>query len=94
MLTSAGQEELFEEFKRMEHWGMIVTDAFGMVSNFHFNHLVLKQGMDVTNIDIIVQYHTTCNLCMLWQRFGRGARRRDRTADAIFLVDKSLTQAA
>ena len=35
MLTSAGQEELFEEFKRMEHWGMIVTDAFGMVSNFY-----------------------------------------------------------
>jgi superfamily II DNA or RNA helicase len=48
--------------------------------------------MDLTDIDIIVQYRATCNLCMLWQRFGRGARGAGREAVGILLVDKKHTE--
>jgi ERCC4-related helicase len=52
----------------------------------------MLQGMDLTDINIIMQYHAMCNLCMLWQRFGRGARRAGREAVEILLVDKKHTE--
>ena len=44
--------------------------------------------MDLPDIQVVVQWHASCNLMTLWQRFGRGARDRTCTAKAIFLVEK------
>ena len=47
--------------------------------------------MDLPNIKIVVQWKATCDLCTLWQRFGRVARGRDAVGTAILLVEKKDT---
>jgi len=47
--------------------------------------------MDLPNIKIVVQWKATCNLCTLWQRFGRAARGSQQTGTAILLVEKKDT---
>lgn len=44
--------------------------------------------MDLPDIQVVVQWRPTCGLNTLFQRFGRAARERGRTAVAILLVDK------
>lgn len=48
----------------------------------------MSQGMDLPDIQVVVQWRASCNLMTLWQRLGRGARDRIYTAVAIFLVEK------
>src|ERR1700678_217495 len=48
--------------------------------------------MDLPNIQIVVQWKATSNMCTLWQRFGRGARGIGITAVAILLVEKKDTE--
>lgn len=48
--------------------------------------------MDLSHIEIVVQWKLTCDLCTLWQRFGRGARGIGTTATAILLVEKKDTE--
>ena len=45
------------------------------------------QGIDLKDIDLVVQWRVTCDPCMLWQRFGRGARDRDIQATALLFVE-------
>ena len=47
--------------------------------------------MDLPNIEIVVQWKATCDLCTLWQRFGRAARGQDAVGTAILLVEKKDT---
>jgi superfamily II DNA/RNA helicase len=47
--------------------------------------------MDLPNIKIVVQWKATCNLCTLWQRFGRAACGQDEVGTAILLVEKKDT---
>lgn len=49
------------------------------------------QGMDLPNVSIVVQWKATCDLCMLWQRFGRAARGPGEQGTAILLVEKKDT---
>lgn len=51
-----------------------------------------SQGMDLPDVKIVVQYRTTCDLCTLWQRFGRAARAAGATAVGILLVEKKETR--
>ena len=44
--------------------------------------------MDVPDIKVVVQWKATCDLCTLWQRYGRAARAPDHRAIAILLVEK------
>ena len=44
--------------------------------------------MDVADIEIVVQYKASCDLCTLWQRFGRAARGADQKATVILLYEK------
>ncbi|KAF9462525.1 P-loop containing nucleoside triphosphate hydrolase protein, partial [Collybia nuda] len=73
-MTNAYREEELEEIKKSNTWGLCVTDAFGM-------------GMDLPDVEIVVQWKATCDLCTLWQRFGRAARGQGQTATAILLVE-------
>lgn len=50
------------------------------------------KGIDVQGVKVIVQYKATCDLCTLWQRFGRAARGADEEAIAILLVEKKDTE--
>ena len=50
--------------------------------------IIYQQGMDLPDIQVVVQWRALCNLMTLWQRLGRGARDRSYTATAIFLVEK------
>lgn len=40
------------------------------------------------DIEIVVQWKANCSLCGLWQRFGRAGRHKEKTATAIFFVEK------
>lgn len=50
------------------------------------------QGMDLPNVSTVVQWKATCDMCTLWQRFGRGGRGIGETATAILLVEKKDTE--
>jgi len=94
-LMQEEREILCEEMKTGEIFGLFCTDAFGMVSYLNpirSNELIFNkyQGMDLANIKIVVQWKATCNLCTLWQRFGRAAR-GGQTGIAILLVEKKDT---
>ncbi|KLO16401.1 P-loop containing nucleoside triphosphate hydrolase protein [Schizopora paradoxa] len=70
-----------DEVKAMlenEDWGLCVTDSFGM-------------GVDIPDIELIIQWRTTCDMDTLQQRFGRAARSPDKEARAILLVDPKYT---
>lgn len=47
--------------------------------------------MDLPDIELVIQWKATCELCTLWQRFGRAARGPGREATAILLVEKKDT---
>ena len=47
--------------------------------------------MDLPDIKTVVQWKATCDLCTLWQRFGRAARGPDQEATAILFVEKKDT---
>lgn len=45
------------------------------------------------DIDLVIQWRVTCDPCMLWQRFGRGARDKELRATALLFVEpKDLDQ--
>lgn len=56
-------------------------------------NLRTSQGMDLADIEVVVQWKATCDLCTLWQRFGRAARGEVWTGTAILLVEKKDTDA-
>lgn len=45
------------------------------------------QGIDLKDIDLVVQWKVTCDPCMLWQRFGRGARDKGIQATALLFIE-------
>ena len=72
--------------------GICATDSFGMVSaresDWHGCCLTYVQGIDLKDIDLVIQWKVTCDPCMLWQRFGRGARDKDVQATALLFVEQ------
>lgn len=44
--------------------------------------------MDISDVKLVVQWKATCDLCALWQRFGRAGRGAGEQATAILLVEK------
>lgn len=49
--------------------------------------LTHPQGIDLKDIDLVIQWKVTCDPCMLWQRFGRGARDKEVQATALLFVE-------
>ena len=45
------------------------------------------------DIQPVIQWKATSDLCTLWQRFGCGGRGSDQLATAILLVEKKNTNA-
>ncbi|KAI9437122.1 P-loop containing nucleoside triphosphate hydrolase protein [Lactarius psammicola] len=55
-------------------WGIFCTDAAGM-------------GLDLRDIEIVIQWRYMQSLCMLWQRLGRAARDPSKEATGIYMVE-------
>ncbi|KAI0669881.1 P-loop containing nucleoside triphosphate hydrolase protein [Trametes maxima] len=72
--TASLREEATAEYISGELWGLYCTDSFGM-------------GIDIEDIELVVQWKVTCDLDSLWQRFGRAARGPGREAVAVLLAE-------
>ncbi|CDO76692.1 hypothetical protein BN946_scf184975.g1 [Trametes cinnabarina] len=72
--TTNFRENATEKFRGEGLIGLFCTDAFGM-------------GVDIPDIEIVIQWRPTCDLNTLWQRFGRAARDPSKEALAVLLVD-------
>jgi len=49
--------------------------------------LTLTQGIDLHDIELVIQWKVTCDPCILWQRFGRAARDKHLRATALLFVE-------
>ncbi|KZV63589.1 P-loop containing nucleoside triphosphate hydrolase protein [Peniophora sp. CONT] len=76
-MTDAYKRTTLQQFKDGEIWGLCCTDSFGM-------------GVDLPDIELVIQWRVTCNLSTLWQRFGRGARGHGRIAVAVLFAEASF----
>ena len=45
------------------------------------------QGIDLKDIELVIQWKVTCDPCILWQRFGRAARDKNLQATALLFVE-------
>ncbi|KIM86617.1 hypothetical protein PILCRDRAFT_4530, partial [Piloderma croceum F 1598] len=69
------------KLKEGETWGLCCIESFGM-------------GMDLPDIKLIIQWRASCDLCTLWQRFGRAVRDLKLQGQALFLVESKYFGAA
>lgn len=46
------------------------------------------QGMDISDISLVIQWRATCKISALWQRFGRAARDKLLSGTAILFAEK------
>ena len=49
-----------------------------------------RQGMDILDIAVVVQWRVTCQLIELWQRWGHAARACKQMGTAILFAEKDL----
>ncbi|KAF8168743.1 P-loop containing nucleoside triphosphate hydrolase protein [Pholiota molesta] len=73
MMTSNYREEELTKMEDGTTWGLCCTDAFGM-------------GMDISNIQVVVQWKAPSDLSTLWQRFGCAARGAGQEGVGILIV--------
>ncbi|KAH9068264.1 hypothetical protein EDB83DRAFT_2199774, partial [Lactarius deliciosus] len=48
-------------------------------------------GLDLRDIEIVVQWRYTQSLCMLWQRLGWAARDPSKEATGIYMIEPQYT---
>ncbi|KAM6498790.1 P-loop containing nucleoside triphosphate hydrolase protein, partial [Amanita muscaria] len=68
------RRDAIEKLKDGHIWGIICTDAAGM-------------GLDIGDIELVVQWKYTASICTLVQRLGRSARHPNVEATGIYLVE-------
>ncbi|KAI9066924.1 P-loop containing nucleoside triphosphate hydrolase protein [Trametes sanguinea] len=72
--TPEFREYATEGFQDKKLYGLYCTDSFGM-------------GVDIPDVEVVVQWRVTCDLDTLWQRFGRAARGQGREGVAILYAE-------
>lgn len=70
-LSKDQKQENYERFLAKEKLVMLATKAFGM-------------GIDINDIELVVHFAPTGNVCDYVQEIGRAARREDLTGDALY----------
>ncbi|KAH9020365.1 hypothetical protein EDB83DRAFT_2527937 [Lactarius deliciosus] len=73
-MSTTFRTETIRKLHSHEIWGIFCTDAAGM-------------GLDLRDIELVVQWKHTKSLCMLWQRLGRVARDTSKEATGIYIVE-------
>ncbi|KAL6307300.1 P-loop containing nucleoside triphosphate hydrolase protein [Sparassis latifolia] len=76
VMTDHYRNDECEALKNSNIWGLCVTDSFGM-------------GLDLADIQLIVQWKAPRNMNTLWQRFGHVGRGSGE-AFAILIAEKQL----
>ncbi|EMD32167.1 hypothetical protein CERSUDRAFT_21294, partial [Gelatoporia subvermispora B] len=76
IMSDAYCDDEFEALKTGKSFGLCVTDSFGM-------------GLDLSDIEIIIQWKVPSSMNTLWQRFGRAARGADFLGFAILIAEKA-----
>ncbi|KAG2061414.1 P-loop containing nucleoside triphosphate hydrolase protein [Suillus hirtellus] len=76
-MTSKYKESELTNLISGDCWGFCTMDSFGM-------------GMDVPDIQLVLQWRATCKLSVLWQRFGRAVRDRNLQGTAILFAKKDF----
>ncbi|KAJ7766972.1 P-loop containing nucleoside triphosphate hydrolase protein [Mycena maculata] len=79
--------EMSTEFKDIESdsqksgkiWGLCCTDSFGCLD--------LIIGLDLSDVLLVIQWRSTCDMCTLWQRLGHTARALQLFVTGLFLVE-------
>ncbi|KAL4065980.1 hypothetical protein J3A83DRAFT_4098792 [Scleroderma citrinum] len=56
-MTSNYKQSEMKNLQDSETWGYCTTESFGM-------------GMDISDIELVLQWHANCKLTTLWQWFG------------------------
>ncbi|RDX48734.1 P-loop containing nucleoside triphosphate hydrolase protein, partial [Lentinus brumalis] len=74
-MTSWYRADEYEALKDGKTYGLCVTDSFGM-------------GLDLSDIELIIQWKVPQTMNTLWQRFGRAARGGCPGAFAILIAEK------
>ncbi|KAF5381621.1 hypothetical protein D9615_005404 [Tricholomella constricta] len=73
-MSAEFRAKMIQKIRVGEIWGILCTDAAGM-------------GLDISDIELVIQWRYTPSLCTVTQRFGRGARQGDKEATGIYLVE-------
>ncbi|KIP07789.1 hypothetical protein PHLGIDRAFT_510983, partial [Phlebiopsis gigantea 11061_1 CR5-6] len=68
------REQTTEDLAAGGYYGLMCTDAFGM-------------GVDLADIELVIQWRCSCDLDTLWQRFGRAARDPRREGLAVLFAE-------
>ncbi|KAG0707156.1 hypothetical protein DFH29DRAFT_797127, partial [Suillus ampliporus] len=63
-MTSTYKEMELDNLVSSETWGLCMTDSFGM-------------GMDIPDIQLVIQWRATCKLMTLWQHFRHAVRNKN-----------------
>lgn len=87
------KEDMMEKLRRGEIWGIVCTDAAGMVCGntritCNLKNRPLCQGLDIPDIELVIQWGYTASLCTLFQRLGRAARNAGIEATGVYLVEQ------
>ena len=90
-MTQEYWKQKVEALRESDMWGYLSSESYGVVSWIPTKNADTdkNQGMDVLDIEIIIQYKATCNLSTLWQRFGWVAHKQGMEATVILLVEKN-----
>ncbi|KAH7904694.1 P-loop containing nucleoside triphosphate hydrolase protein [Hygrophoropsis aurantiaca] len=73
-MSSTFRQEMMRKLQKGEIWGIFCTDAAGM-------------GLDLRDVELVIQWKYTSSLCTLIQRLGRAARDGKIEATGIYLVE-------
>ncbi|KAB5595270.1 hypothetical protein CTheo_1348 [Ceratobasidium theobromae] len=73
-MTAHFNQHSMEKLKSGELYRVVCTDVAGM-------------GIDIPDIDIVVQYQLASKYCTISQRFGRAGRNPTRKAKSVLLVE-------
>ncbi|KAH9919666.1 P-loop containing nucleoside triphosphate hydrolase protein [Amylocystis lapponica] len=76
IMTPDYRTDEYEALRNGDTYGLCVTDSFGM-------------GLDLPNIQLIIQWKAPSNMNTLWQRFGCAARADGVHGVAILIVEKT-----
>ncbi|KAF8593383.1 P-loop containing nucleoside triphosphate hydrolase protein, partial [Ceratobasidium sp. AG-I] len=68
-------QKALARLRSSEIYGVVCTDVAGM-------------GIDIPDVELVVQYQLPVSLSVLWQRLGRAARDPKRHARGVVLVEK------
>ncbi|PPQ76587.1 hypothetical protein CVT26_012791 [Gymnopilus dilepis] len=73
-MSAEFRAKAIEKLKKGEIWGLFCTDAAGM-------------GLDIPDIELVIQWRYVPSLCTLFQRLGRAGRGDGTRAIGIYLVE-------